>query len=428
MKAIAIFTLALMVAGFIRIQPVYGEPDLTLTQALSLAQKNNLEFQASQKEVAALEGDLIQAGLHPNPALDLESKTSPFLGFHEGERDLFLSQELETGGKRPARIRLSQSTLEEAKFRLQDKARQLRQQVRTTFFNAWISGERVSILQELLNNQDRFLNLNEARVKLGAIPSLEAKLIKAEEIRVRQKLEQAQTEEKRAFVNLSRILGLSLNEKPVLQIPDRTVEPVPDLTGLLQQALANRPDLKAQRKNVERAEAQIASEKAQAVSNVTVGGGLVWDRLFVTGDEIIPRGAISQIDHRDTLYEIRLSLPLPLFNRNQGNILKAERLRESALIGEKNITRLIEAEVTNAWQTAFTDQKVHKRFEHELLPVVRENAEAVQKAYQLGGESILVVMQAQQTWLNAELDYLDNLRDLEESIAALESASGVELP
>ena len=80
------------------------------------------------------------------------------------------------------------------------------------------------------------------------------------------------------------------------------------------------------------------------------------------------------------------------------------------------------------WQKVAANQKTQERFEKELLPVVKDNLDIIQKAYQLGGESILAVIQAEKTLSETQLESLDNLRQMEESIASLESAVGVEWP
>lgn len=418
---------ALLLMGAV---PVLGfaETRLTLAQALDLAKKNNLELQALQKEAQSVEGDLMQAGLIPNPTLDLEQKSAPFLGFREGEQGIFLSQELELGGKRSARLSAAQRAFEEAQLTLSDKGRQLRQQVRTAFYNAWIAQQRLTVLENIVGTQKKFLEVNEARVRLGAIPGLEVKLIKAEHLRSQQKLDEAGKEAQVTSASLFQLLGIPPDPKPVLQLPGSLVATRKDLDSLASEALEQRPDLKALQKTAEKAEAQIRLEKAQAFPNLTVGAGTVWDQVLIEGNEVTPGGIISQIDHRDQLYQIRLSLPLPLFNRNQGNILKAERLRESSLLKVQNLKRTIQTEVVSAWQKVLTSQKIHDRFEHELLPTVKSNLETIEKAYRLGGESILAVLQAQRTLLDTELDYLDNLRELGESMALLESAVGAEWP
>lgn len=419
---------ALLCLGFLPVS-VRAETTLTLSQSFELAKKNNLEFQALQKEAQAVEGDLIQAGLIPNPTLELEYKSNtPFSGLEEGEQGVFLSQELELGWKRSARMSVSRSALEGARFKVEDKARQLRQQVRALFYETWVAQQRRTVLEEIANNQKRLLDLNESRVKLGAIPGLEVKLVKAEYLRIQQKMEETRKEAENTLANFLQLIGAPPDEKLNLQIPNALRLALPDIDSLLSQALQKRPDLKAQEKVIHKSEAQIRLEKSQAFPNLTVGGGVIWDKTFVEAKGITPGGIISQINDRDTLYQIRFSVPLPLFNRNQGNILKAERLYETELLKQQNLKRTIQTEVITAWQSVAADQREQERFEKELLPAVKENADIIEKAYLLGGESVLAVIQAERTLFETQLDYLDNVIQLQKSTALLESAVGMELP
>ncbi|MBI2265300.1 MAG: TolC family protein [Armatimonadetes bacterium] len=408
--------------------PAFAESTLTLPQAFELARKNNIAFQAVQREAESVEGDLIQAGLIPNPTLELEQKSTPFPGFQEGERGLFLSQELELGGKRSARVSVAQKALEAAQFKVAEIARQLRQKVRVSFYEAWVAQERMKVLEEISASQKLFLDLSKARVKLGDIPGVEVKLVSAEYLRIQQKLEGARKDVQTALADLAQLLALPLDEKPALQAPDKGPADFPDLSGLLSQAFQNRPDLRAQEMNVQKALAQVRLEKALAIPNLTVGAGTVLDKLLIHGEDVSPPGAISEINDSDRLYQIRFSFPLPLFDRNQGNILKSERLYESEILKEQDLRRAIQTEVMTAWQKVAANLKIQERFQKELLPVVKENLHIIEKAYRLGGQSVLAVIQAERTLFETQLDYLDNLRQLEGSIALLESAAGIELP
>ena len=95
---------------------------------------------------------------------------------------------------------------------------------------------------------------------------------------------------------------------------------------------------------------------------------------------------------------------------------------------QQNIKRTIQTEVITAWQSVAADQREQERFEKELLPAVKENADIIEKAYRLGGESVLAVIQAERTLFETQLDYLDNVLQLQKSTALLESAVGMELP
>lgn len=407
--------------GLIGIYPLRAEQTLTFPQAFDLARQHNLELQAIDKEVKVAEGDVVQASLIPNPTLDLEQRSNSFPGFTEGEQSLLVSEELELGGKRGARLSVVRKSLEIAKLNQANTLRQLRQQVRTQFFKAWIAQERVKVLQDIWQAQSQFLELSEKGFKEGQFPGAEIDLLKAETLRVEQKLDEVQSEAQVSRTNLAPLLGLSPNEIPTLEADANDIPAIPDLKALLARA-EERPDLKSQQATAEEARKKVALENALAIPNLTVGAGVVQEKVTISGNEVMPPNVFSSIQHQEGLFQVRFSLPLPLFNRNQGNIEKANRLYESARLREENLRKVIQSEITSIWQSVIAEKKINNRFTQNLLPTVKTNSDRIKKAYLLGGESILAVIQARRTFLETELDYLDNLSALHASIALLESS------
>lgn len=430
-KTLSLVLIILAVNLLTRSLPTFAQESLTLSKSLRLAKEQNLTIKAVQKEIEAFKGDIKQATLFPNPSLELEQTSRPFLGFKEGEKGLFLTQEFELGGKRPARLLVARKALEEAQWIAINTERLLLQQVKIQFHKAWTAQERLKILHQILEKQKQFLNVSDSRAKLGEIPGMEVRLFKVEYLRSKQKYEEAKKEMDSSLLELLQLIGLPADKQYNLLLPANLTREANlslplDLKELISRALQKRPDLKIQSIITEKAKAQIRMEETQAFPNVTLGAGLVQDKATVSGDDVTPGGIISSIQDKDKLFKLSISIPIPLFNRNQGNILKARHLYESALLKEQNLRTIIEKDVITSYKQVVANQKINEQFEKEILPTVKANFETIEKAYQLGGESILGVIQTQKTFMESQLGYLDNLLNLQESIALLESATGEE--
>jgi len=333
-----------------------------------------------------------------------------------------------SGGKWNARVRVAEEKLHVAEWEKKDFERKLRFQTAIQFAKAWIAEKRVETLEKLVDAEKKILDVNESRYKLGDISGVEFHLLQVDYLQTKLQLESAKKEEETNFAQLSPWLGVPLNPSVVLKMESQSLETVQDLPSLYKQAIANRADLAEAREKVLEAQEENALAKANAWPNVEVGAGVVWDTLFLGSEDISPTGILSSIQDKETNAEVRIRIPLPFFNRNQGEIEKFKKLHEVALLEEQNLRLHIESDVKSAWQSLQIDAKTTHQYETILLPAMKKNFRAIEEAYQIGGESVLAVLAAQKDLLQAEEGYLQSLFQLEADVAELKKAVGEGLP
>jgi cobalt-zinc-cadmium efflux system outer membrane protein len=404
--------------------PVRAQPELTLSQALAQAEQKNPSLAAKGLAPRVAEGDLVQAGMTPNPVLSLQTDVEN-LSLIESV-GLNLQQELELGGKRQARLAVAQARLDQARFQQAEARRQLRLDVKVAFFELLYQQRVVSVRREALTLSEETLELTRKRLSLGDVAGLDVIQLEAEVARRRSSLAQSEGQRASQAAELARLLGSP--EQTALVVTGELTTPSAEisLATLREQAL-KRPDLEAAQANLSATQANIGLQEANGVANLTVSGGLSRERLFIDGDAVSPAGLISSIDDRSWVASVQLSLPLPINNTNEGNILKARAEAEQAVFERESLQQKVFSEVTRAhveWEAA---RAARLPLTEIALDRSRQALELTNRAYNLGARSLLNVFQARQDYVEAHLAELSAAREEALSRARLEAAVGNDL-
>jgi len=187
----------------------------------------------------------------------------------------------------------------------------------------------------------------------------------------------------------------------------RDTEPVL-LTMVSEQALELRPDLQALRKDQARSQAEIRSQLAQGKVDYTVGAE--FHRQFFNG-------------HGDAL-GLFFQSPLPLFNRNQGEIERARQEQQQIEARIKAAQAGIEDEVRNAWVQYNTSRELLNTIEHDLLSQARDVRDTMEYSYRRGEASLVEFLDAQRAFNDARQSYNDARADFARSLYTIDSISG----
>ncbi len=416
----------LLVPGIVAVlssTPVWAdEPTLSLPQAIELTLQNNGELKSFREEKGIRDAGKVRAGLLPNPTLDLEAGSGALTGSkNENSLALGLSQEFFLAGKRDKRLSIAERELDIYRWQLADKERLLKDEVKTAFYDALLAKERVALADRSIALNRQLLEVTKERLAAGDIPELEMSLVKVELARSEgARIESAKT----MLQNQSRLwtlMGLSIGSRPEitgqLEASTAMVKPMTDLKQL---ASANRPDLKALGAERARGEADITLAQAEKIPNLTAG--LVF-RRDTTAMEI------GGVEGKDTAYTIgvKLSMPIPVFDKNQAGIQEATAKKNSSESRLTAITRTVEREVETAYATFHNATSVLSLYKAEIIPQLEENLKLTQEAYRLGEVGILAVIQEQKKFFEVSDSYLTALHDRQVAIVKLEAAVSTEL-
>ncbi len=377
------FLVPLACAALIPFQ-AQAQSGLTLERALEAALKQNPTLKASGHELEAHEGAIRQAGLSPNPTLGLSAEDTRAA---TRTTQLTLSQTIELGGKRSARVDLAQRERAVAAMDLETVRADVRATTIQAFFEVLIAQERVEVAQQSLEIAASGAQAASRRVTAGKVSPIEETRARVAESTARIELRLAQADLAAAQRSLSAVIGDAQGAiGPVDGRPD-ALPSLPD-SATLTSRLENAPSLRRAQMDVLRAEAAFNLERARAVPDITVG-----------------LGAQRAPDVGRTQPLISVSIPLPLFDRNQGAQLQAHRKREAAQALAQAQAERLRAEVLQAMDQLQARTEEIALLQREVLPGAQTAYDAARRGFELGKFSFLDVLDAQRTFLQARGQY-----------------------
>jgi cobalt-zinc-cadmium efflux system outer membrane protein len=312
---------------------------VSLNDADKLFMQKNLLYAAGQLNVDAQKALEIQAKLYPNPqfdiginAYDADNKKAFYAG-RDGEKTFDFQQLILLGGKRKNQIKLSAENSRQSQLELENLLRNLKFELHRNLYSLHFDLRTLDKFNLQLVQLDTIINAYEVQANKGNIPFKEVVRLKSVFIKLNNDktdlLQQIQQEQK----DLQVILHTTQFIAPrVENMPDKKYEQLPTLDSLQSLALRSREDLKLSGINETIADLNIRYQKSLAVPDLTVGTS--YDQM----------GAAFR--HQ---FLLTLGVPLPLWNRNQGNIKFAETQRKASTVSTQIQQTVVQTEVTEAW-------------------------------------------------------------------------------
>lgn len=395
------------------ISVVWAQTPLTLEEAEQLYLARNPELQAVKERIDAAGGRYQQAGLWPNPQLNFSEEGLP-LGaddirfFSDQEFIVWGTQRLELGGKRHHRKEVAQTGIEITRADLEDYTRLGKARVQEAYLRAAFSQKIVSFAQQQLDSYYRLRETHQQRFEAGDVSGLSQMRIDLEELRFLSSLNQAKTDFNTAWSKLAALIAWPEPGPASLRWQQTEETLTLSLEQLKELAEQTRPDLASLSLREKQAQQQVDLEKAQRVPDLTLGGGY-------------------KSDFGVNSFYASVTLPLPLFDRNQGSIHQAAaelRRAQNQLLWKKIMIR---SEVERSYQNYQEQQSIVTRLKRDLLQRTDTVLEATRASYE-EGESILTdYLDALRVRLDASLSFYEILFQLERSRIQLEQAVGAKI-
>ncbi len=386
---------------------------LTLSQALSLALLNNPELAAFSWEVRAREARTLQASLPPNPeiAVELENVggSGEAGGFAQTETTVGLSQLIELGGKRQKRIRIAALESDLAAWDYEIKRLDVLTQVTQSFVNVISAQERVTLNTELVRVAQEFMNSVSLRVQAGATSPAEESRARVALSNARIQLDRTQRELDGSQKRLTAMWGSStpVFEKAGGQL-DTSLK-IPKFDQLLT-LISQNPEVARWTVDMQRRAAVLSLAKAQRIPDPSIGTGV---------------RRLNESD--DNAFVVGLSVPVPIFNRNQGTTETA-RMRLNQGDWERQATELrINTLIAESYQRLSTAFIEATTLQSSVLPEAQNAFDTINEGYKLGKFGFLEVLDAQRTLFDSRSQYLLSLAEYQKAKADLERLIGQSL-
>jgi cobalt-zinc-cadmium efflux system outer membrane protein len=386
---------------------------LTLSGALAMDLLGNPELEAASLETRAAESRALQAGLRPNPELEIEVEgfggTRGRKGYDAAETTARITQTLELGGKRAKRRRAARS---EARLSAWDcEAKRLDALTLTVkaFVDVLHAQGQLALAESLLGVAEDVRRAAAERVKSGKVPLLEETKAGVEAVHARIARERARRELDTARQRLAASWG---EATPAFGEAIGNLDSMADVPAL--ETLAARldavPEVARWNEEVTLAKESLTLANAQGIPDLDVCVGV--NRSEEDGSQAATAG---------------FSLPLPLFDRNAGGILAAKHRLARAECEQRAArlrARMDLVEAHTQLETARTEAAAIKT---ELLPGAEQAFDAAQKGYGEGKFSHLDVLDAQRTLSETKARYLETLAAYHKALSDVERLSGTQL-
>ena len=380
---------------------------LTLPAAVERAFQFNPGLRSALRDIDIAKGQRIQAGKIPNPEVSYLSE-----GLAAGRRTttLQLNQPIELGGKRRARIDFAEREQDIAEADAANYRANLRADVVTAFFEVLAAQERLTLAQASQELSQRATSAASRRVIAGKVSPVEETRARVAEASTKIELSQASNELAQAKHRLSATWGRKSPDFQGVQppaVPGATHADTADLFQQVQRA----PQFSRARLEVERQIALMQIERSRRVPNLTLSIGSKRDEQF---------------GGRQTI--VGVAIPLPLFDRNQGNLLSAARrtdkARDELAVVETRLSMAL-GQATLRLESASEELEILRA---EILPGAHSTYEAAVKGFELGKFSFLDVLDAQRTLFQAKSQYIRALAESHRAAAEIERVVGTVEP
>lgn len=427
----------------LRALPIEPGDILSAHTAIELALLNNRALRAEFETLAQAKAELVQAGLLPNPSL------SVMLAFPEGgglaNLAFSLSQDLAALWLIPIQQKIAEAEVQRRILMLADNATALVAEVRMAYANAQYQRLAAQFQEENLRILADARLATESRVRVGA-SQLDLNLIRGRYTEAEVEVLQIRNEYRLSQRTLLRLMGAAMETDDWMTTSLEADRPysrlATDEVKLVELALLQRLDAQAASWELEAAVASIQNERRRLLPSLELGvSGERFERRAMPDRDLLADTARASIAagqltppmidsvsqrRKERRQEIEfilgpsLDIPIPLFDQNQAQIYRAQhRARELQERYAETEQRIVEGVRKAATSRRLAEERV-ALYRQSLLPLQRSSFELAQATYQTGRESILAVLEAQESLIRTRLNYAGALRDLELAAAELE--------
>ncbi|MBX7102601.1 MAG: TolC family protein [Gemmataceae bacterium] len=386
-------------------QPVSAQPiaadqgkvaSYSLDDLIRMSLEANPRLRRAALAVDAAQGRAQQAGLYPNPTL---SAGGDEMGSKLGPGGVVsapvVSQEIVTGRK----LRLSEAAalkqVDQATIDLLGEQFTLMTVVRQSYFEVLTAQRRVEVLNELIRIASQSVENTKRLLEAKEVSKLDLLQLQVDLNRFRADQEAAEQEATAAFRRMAANMGLpNLAVAPLIGMLDTPV-PDYDFDKARQVMHSVSPRLRSSQVEVQRAQLVLRRAQVEPIPNVTVGAGYV-----------------RQNKDRENDWAFQVSVPIPIWNRNQGNIRAAQAGVGQAIQQVSEIENELVGQLATTFGNYAAARKRADRYRTSVLPDAKSSLTLSLEAYKGGQFEYLRVLQAQRSVAEANLEYVRALGDL----------------
>jgi len=389
---------------------------MSLAQAIAISVQSNKDLQAARYIVEEARARSVQAGLPPNPRLDIAAKND-VLFRNEGEyaASVGVSQQFSIAGRLAHQKEVARVDVALALAEIKQAKLKLAGEVSSEFYRLLVLDRQIALRERLIVAEQALVLGTRNRFKAAEVSELDVNTAQLELQRLTQERALLLSQRISQQARMNQLLGRSASQALALDEALPAKESLPALAELQRQALSSRPDLQFALLGADRARANQALARAQRWEDWTVGVGLEQGRQVIDGGP--PQGSSRVIG-------LSLSIPLPLRNRNQGNIAETAAAGEQAAARIEALKLSVANEVARAYAETERLQQALSEYRSSMLGVSARNVRLAQQGYDQGLIPVGDVVRIQRQHGELNIAYLNTLDQYLQALARLRSATG----
>lgn len=388
---------------------------ITLERALELALANNPSINATRTQIDQSKAQEITAGLRPNPLLSFDSQFVPIFNpslFSANTLDTLQQFDIgagyliERGKKRQRRVEAARDQTRVTESQTADAERTLRFNVAQQFVNVLLAKSNLVLATELLESFRNTVKINEDRLRAGDISRSDFLKIKLQLLQFQNDVNAARLAKAQALFNLRQLIGFKSVPRDYDVVGDLVHQPLASgLDDLEATALRERPDLQAAKLAVQASESQVNLAKANGKQDLNASFNFSHVSSASTGS-------------------VFFSIPLPIFNRNQGEIARSKFAQSQAVLTSNAVEESVITDVQNAYETLQSAEEIVNIYDSGYLKESEESRDISAFAYRQGAAALLDFLDAERSYRNTQLAYRQALANYMLALEQVREATG----
>ena len=388
---------------------------ISLDQAIDLALAHNHSIKATRTLIFQNQAQEITANLRPNPTLGADTQFVPVFNPQDfsGENlneiqqfDIGIGYLFERGHKRQRRLQAARDQTDVTRAQVTDAERILAFNVGQQFVSALLAESTLQFALQDLQSFQQTVDIGEAEFKAGYIGEGDYLKIKLQLLQFQTDVSSARLAKVQALVGLRELLGYNTVPANYDVIGDLAYQPLKaNLEDLQMKALGERPDLRAAQLGITAAQSQILLAKANAKVDVTGTG----DFTHVSGENTA---------------SFFVNFPLPIFNRNQGEIARTGYALTQAQEQQQSASDTVLSDVANAYEALRSNDEVVQIYTSGYLKQAQDSRDISEYAYKRGAASLLDFLDAERSYRSIQLAYRQALGSYMTALEQLKEAVG----
>ncbi|EEF26533.1 Cobalt-zinc-cadmium resistance protein czcC precursor, putative [Ricinus communis] len=379
------------------------EVNITLTEALRLALSANPDLSIVLRERDAMDGVRVQAATRPNPSISTlmeDTRNS------NRQTAVLLDQPIELGNKRDNRIKSADIRIEAANSDIAIKKAEIYAKVHAAFYDVLAAQERLSLAQASLEVARKAKDAASKRVQAGKVSPVEETKSRVAESGIRIEANQAIST---LNVARNRLTALWGNAYPTTLRAVGEIENIPTIPSWqdLSRMLDDAPYIQRAKLEIDVRQAQVGIEHSKQ-----------------TPDLMLVFGAKRNEELGLTQAVLGFSIPIPVFDRNQGNLQSAVSRVDKARDELTAFTVQMETQLNSAYERLNMARQSVETLKQEILPGAQSAFDAAAKGFEFGKFNFLDVLDAQRTLFQSRSQYINALQDAHQAVAEIQRILG----